>query len=258
MGVKKRTCRSGAPLFGVCIAGVLAAALLGGCSREEDRLVESLRSLEPPGSPARPREKSPAGEARIEELRKGIARYRKEAERTVEATAQIGVYYKLLALQYMQRQMYGEAYDSLQEAVRIHPENPILFYYSAVCAARMSQAQLAGDAGQKWLERAESLYRRALSLDPGYVDALYGLSVLLVYELDRPEEAEALLKRILTIQERNLDALFLLGNVYYRLGRLEEALETYRAAAAATRVPERRRQAEENAERVEKELYGTP
>jgi len=258
MEVKTKPHRIGIPLVGACIAGVLAAVLLGACSREEDYLVESLRTLEPPGSPARSRKDGAAGEQRIQELRTGIERYRKEAERTVEATGQVGVYYKLLALQYMDRQMYGEAYDSLQQAIRIHPENPILFFYAAVCAARMSQARVDEESRARWLDRAEKLYRRALDLDPGYVDALYGLSALLVFELNRPAEAETLLERILAIEERNLDALFLLGNVYYRLGRLEAAMDTYREAAAATKVPERRDQALDNAQRIERELYGTP
>jgi tetratricopeptide (TPR) repeat protein len=195
-------------------------------------------------------------DTRIQELKEGIARYRREVERTVQATGQIGIYYKMLALQYMQRDMYGEAYESLQQAIQIHPENSILFHYAAVCAGRMSLAMVDDKARTQWLARAEKLYRRALALDQNYVDAMYGLAVLLTFELERPEEAEGLLERILDIEKNNLEAMFLLGNVYYRLGRLEEALETYRRAAAAARVPERREEALANQRRIEGELYG--
>jgi tetratricopeptide (TPR) repeat protein len=233
----------------------MGVALLAACSRKDEFYVESLKSMEPPGSPSRERGGGVA-EDRIKELKEGIVRYRREVERTVQATGQIGIYYKMLALQYMQRDMYGEAYGSLQQAIQIHPENSILFYYAGVCAGRMSQAMVDDQSRTQWLARAEKLYRRALALDQNYVDAMYGLSVLLTFELERPEEAEGLLERVLDIEKNNLEAMFLLGNVYYRLGRLEEALETYRRAAAAARAPERREEALVNQRRIEAELYG--
>ena len=248
-------------LLAACLALAASAVLLGGCDREADYYVDSLSEMEYP----RPEDRGEPGKAsdgrsdpRIRELEEGIARYRKEVERKVNATAQIGIYYKMLAVSYMERQMYGAAYESLQEAIRVHPENPILFYYSGVCAARMSLAQIDEAARSDWLVAAEKHYRRAVALNPGYVDALYGLAVLLVFELERPEAAEQLLRRTLEIQKNNVEAMFLLGNVYYRLGRLEQALEAFRDAAGATKLAERREEALASQRRIEEELYGRP
>ena len=242
-------------LVGACVAAAITAASLGACARGEDGYLESIERMESPRSGGR-RESAEASEARIEEIRQAIARYRREVDRTVEATAQIGVYYKMLALQYMQREMYGAAYDSLAEAIRIHPENPILFYYSGVCAARMSRAVVDAEARALWLERSEGLYRRAVALDPRYVDALYALAVLLALELDRPEEAEGPVQRILEIEAGNVEAMFLLGNVYYRTGRLEEALVVYREIQEKTTVAQRREEALANQQKIREELYG--
>ena len=194
---------------------------------------------------------------RIEEIEEAIRRYRKEVERTVDATGQVGIYYKMLAIEYMRGGMYGAAYDTLKQAIDIYPENPILFYYSAICAARMSRAQVLGEDRERWLERSVTLYRRAIDLDPGYADALYGLSVLYVFELERPEEAEALLETMLTVESKEIEGRFLLAGVYYRLGKLEQALELYKEIESLSEVEQKRQEARDNKKRIEDELYGT-
>jgi tetratricopeptide (TPR) repeat protein len=153
--------------------------------------------------------------------------------------------------------MYGAAYDSFAEAIRIYPENRILFYYSGVCAARMSQAAVDDESRSLWLERADKLYRRAADLDPRYADALYARAVLLAYELDRPAEAAALARRVLEIEAKNVEAMFLLGGLDYRLGRLEDALAVYQEVEKLTTVPERRAEALANQQQIREELYGT-
>jgi cytochrome c-type biogenesis protein CcmH/NrfG len=178
-------------------------------------------------------------------------------ERKVRASDQLGVYYRMLAVRYMEMGMFQQAYEALEEARKIYPESPILSYYAGICAGRLSQAQVDSDGRRQWLERAERLYRRALDLDPQHSDALYALAVLYVYELGRPREAEGLLVRLLEREKRNADALFLLGNVYYGAGRLEEALGLYRRLEDLGLPEDRRRQAEENMRRIEEELYGS-
>jgi cytochrome c-type biogenesis protein CcmH/NrfG len=229
----------------------LAALLVtaAGCARRQDFYLEELKKTEA-GRGAQ------ADERRIAELEAGIRRYRQEVDRKVRASDQLGVYYRMLAVRYMQLGMFQQAYGALEEARKIYPENPILFYYAGVCAARLSQAQAEPSERQQWLERAERLYRRALALDPMHSETLYALAVLYVYELRRPQEAEELLVRLLEREKKNADALFLLGNVYYGAGRLEEALGVYRRLQGLRLPEDKRRQAEENVRKIEEELHG--
>ena len=74
---------------------------------------------------------------------------------------------------------------------------------------------------------AEEYYTRAIELDARYVDALYGLAILYVFELDRPFDAEPLLDRVLSIQKKNTDAMFLQARIYVQSRRIEEAIELY-------------------------------
>jgi len=233
---------------------IIQTCILVSCART-DRGEDNLDQLiEMEGDIYRDQEVSTQ---RIEEIEEAIRRYRKEVERTVDATGQVGIYYKMLAIEYMRGGMYGAAYDTLKQAIDIYPENPILFYYSAVCAARMSRAQVLEEDRERWLERSVTLYRRAIDLDPGYADALYGLSVLYVFELERPEEAEALLETMLTVESKEIEGRFLLAGVYYRLGKLEQALELYTEIESLSEVEQKRQEARDNKKRIEDELYGT-
>ena len=162
---------------------LLVAVIFASCSRLRGREETVDVLLEMEGSPYQDREVS---ERRVEEIKQAIARYQKAVSKTVDDTGQIGIYYKMLALEYMNLSMFRTAYDALQEALAIHPENPILFYYSAICAARVSKAQVEAAVRTEWLGRSESLYLRAIDIDPRYADALYGISVLYVFELGRP------------------------------------------------------------------------
>jgi len=241
----------GNALIPACMLIISLVGSLSGCARADraDAMADQLVEME--GGADRE-----VSIQRVEEIEREIRRYHKEVDRTVDATGELGVYYKMLAIEYMRGAMYGAAHDALEQAIAIQPENPILFYYSAVCAARMGKAQVISEDRQRWLDRSEALYRRAITLDPSYADALYGLSVLYVFELGRPEEAEDLLERLLAVESKEIDGRFLLARVYYSLGKLENAIELYREIESLTDVKQTREKALESREQVERELYG--
>jgi len=230
----------------VCLLSALSA-----CGRvgRDDAMVDQLVEMEG-------QVQGEVSVQRVEEIEREVRRYREEVQRTVDASGQLAVYYKMLAVEYMRGAMYSVAYDSLEQATAIQPENPILFYYSAVCAARMSKAQVISEERMRWLDRSELLYRRALALDPGYAAALYGLSVLYVFELQRPQEAEDLLERLLNAESKEIDGRFLLARVYYSLGKLENAIELYRQIESLTDVKQLRERALAGRKQIEEQLYG--
>ena len=229
---------------------LIACAALAGCNPVRKAYVERLSALE----------KGPSGvgsSQSVEELKKGVARYQAEVERQVKAAQNLGVYYKMLALKYQDADMYGLALDNLMKAIEIYPENPQLFYYSAVANARLAKASVTDStAAADYLTRAEAFYRRAIFLDPGYVNALYGLAVLYALEMSRPAEAEPLVHTILQQEKKNIDAMALLARIRYGAGRLEEAAELYQRIADTTQAGRLKAQALANKKAIEEELYG--
>lgn len=213
----------------------------GGCNKTRKNILEKMKELQ------RGEYKGKELSAQtIEELKEGIAAYEKEAERTIEATEQLGIYYKLLAVQYLDREMYGPAMESIENALFYYPENPILYHLGGVCSARMAKVDIQGNNRSELLNKAEKYYLRAIELDSGYVDSLYGLSVLYIFELDKPFDAEPLLKRILSREKRNSDAMFLLARVYVLSGRIEDAVALYETIEETAPDPVKKAQAAEN------------
>jgi cytochrome c-type biogenesis protein CcmH/NrfG len=239
----------GRPLSIAC-ASALALASLGGCARRSAGWLEPMKSLEPGGAPTN---------AAIEDLKRGITRYQAEVDRKVSAAQNLGVYWKMLALKYVDNGMYGLALEALDEAVAVYPENPILFQYMGVSAARAAKGLVADPAEQARLfARSETAYRRAIFLDPNYVNALYGLSVLLALELGRAGEAEPLLAKALEREPKNLDALFLLGRIAYADGRYGDAVDAFDRILAARPPAKQRDQAEQNKRQAQEALHGAP
>jgi cytochrome c-type biogenesis protein CcmH/NrfG len=234
----------------IACAAAVALAALGGCRRPGAGWLEPLKALEPGGTPTN---------AAIEDLKRGIDRYQAEVDRKVKAAQNLGVYWKMLALKYVDNGMYGLALDALDEAAAVYPENEILFYYMGVSAARAAKGIVADAAEQaRLLARSEAAYRRAIFLEPAYVNAQYGLAVLLALELRRAAEAGPLLAAVLKQQPKHLDALFLSGRIAYADGRYEDAVDAFDRILAA-RPPEKLRdQAEQNKRQAKESLYAAP
>ncbi len=232
--------------------GLLAlAVLVASCGSEDLKRLLSLEDRAAVGAPPQS----------VEELKAGIARYSKEASRVVEATEKVGIYYKILASRLLEKRLYGEAYEALVKAIEYYPESPTLYYKAGYSAGLIARGKAAlGPEGaaerQKWLATAESCYKAALSASPRFTEAMYGLAVLYEFEFDRPDAALPLLRSLLEIDTRNVDAMLLLGRVYYRLGRLEDAATVYETAARVTTVREKKAAAEANRKRVVEELGG--
>ncbi|GEM_PF-4506976 len=79
---------------------------------------------------------------------------------------------------------------------------------------------------------AKREFMAALQKDPGYVEALYGLGALLLYGENNLDEAVKILQKVVSLQPDNGDALFDLGNAFYRKGEREKAREYYLRARA--------------------------
>ncbi|HAK45373.1 MAG TPA: hypothetical protein DCO79_05570 [Spirochaeta sp.] len=226
-------------------AVILTVTLISSCGGEKKAWMDGL-------SAAEEREfssgKVPA--ERIDNLKKGISFYEGDVERTIKASKQIGIYYRMLALEYMSLEMYNEALKSIEKAVEYFPTSPMLYYYGAVSAAQMMQTVYDEHNAGIYLSMAEHYYLRALSIDPGYTEALYGLSVLYIFELNRPFDAEPLLERLLAGGSANFNAMFLLARVKILLGETDAAEELYSNIEEKAPDEETKQKAKDNRMRI--------
>jgi tetratricopeptide (TPR) repeat protein len=231
------------------VLAMLLLATLAGCNRGDSAALGFLTRTEG-GSYA----DVPPGEERIAALRRDIAEYQSAVDETTRRLGRIASYQKLLARELMDTGMYGPALEALQAAMDVQTENTVLYYLAGVAAARHAGAAMSAEERSARLDLAERMYRRSVALQPDHREALFGLAVLLNFELDRPAEALEFIRRLVSINPGDSQAQFLLANILVRTGEPEEALEVYAELAESAPSADQRRQAAENRDA----LRGTP
>ena len=173
-----------------------------------------------------------------EELTEAIDKFDKRALDLVLTQAQTGIWYKILGTRYLDEAMYGEALECFKKAVLTYPNNANLYYYIGICAGYMANACLDYDAKgnadpeqlQKklnYLRLSEDAYTRALSIDPKYYRAMYGIGVLYVFQLKEYEKAIPYLEKFLETQKRDTNAMYVLAGAYYSCLEFDKAIQLY-------------------------------
>lgn len=222
----------------VAFAALLAGmTLLAGCNEGAQLALENLRATDS----AREDEKS------VDEIQRDITAAQAEVDRTIRAAENLGTYYRLLSVAYLNRQMYGEALDALEDAIRYYPENEQLTYYGGLAAARMAKA-LVDDPEEtaRLLGLAEKYYQRTLYLYQDHRPALFGLAVLYTFELNRPAEAVPLLKKILARDTSYTEAKMILARAHAAMSNIDEAIDLYNEIIRSDVSEEIKTQAREN------------
>lgn len=247
--------RTGSRAWGCILLLLSLAAVLTSCSKGKDKgFLEEILSLE-----ARAAKGAPASS--IEDLKSAIERYGAEVQTTAAAMEKAAGYWRLLAFKYLEKGLYGDAYDTALVALRHYPDNSGLYYVAGVSAAYLSKTASAEKGGGKearlaWLAASENAYKRSLEINPRSSRSLYGLAVLYTFELDRHEAALAPIETLLSIESKNVDALFVYARALYGTGRLEDAAAAYDKIISTTVVDEKKQMALENKKRILEELYG--
>jgi tetratricopeptide (TPR) repeat protein len=221
----------------------MAVALAAACDRVDSVHLEGLQATQ---SARGEDEKSP------DELKRDIARFKAEVDRTVRAAEDLGAYYRMLAVAYLNRQMYGEALDALESAIRYYPQNEQLYYYAGLAAGHLAKATVVEAERTRLFDLAEKYYNRTLYLYADHQLALFGLAVVYSMEVDRPAEAVPLLERLLVRDTSNVPAKLLLARTQASLGNIDAAIALYGEIARVSSVDdETRAQVLENIRQLE-------
>lgn len=225
--------------------------LFSSCGVSNKRIIRMQKMEEGVGSPTT-----------IEELKTAIEKYDARIADLQLSQSQVGIWYKILGTRYLDNKMYGEALKAFQSALQYYPDNQNLYYYVGICAGYMSHTALdynaTGNMEQKYnyLKLAETAYLRAIEIEPRYSRALYALSVLYVYELDEPAKAIPYLEKVLDIEKKHTDAMFVLARAYYSTYEFDKAVEMYDKIISVTTSDKKKADAEANKKIVLDASYG--
>ncbi len=230
---------------------ILLSLLLSGCNEAQERMLRRLVATEGGGYKG-----EEVSEERVRELEREINKFHDEVTELVKKKGQLGVLYRMLALEYVDRDMYGPALENLKKGLSIYPNNHTMLYYAGLCTGQMAKSKPNEEQRMEGLRDAAHYYRRAIELRSSYVEAQYALAVLYVFELDRPEDAVPHLEKILELQSGHTRAKFLLARVRVEQNRREEALALYEEIISESGVEEFTRRARENREELLQRMGG--
>jgi len=197
----------------------------------------------------------------VEELKAAIAANEKRIERYVNDAGQTGIYWKLLASRLQDRGLHGEALQALQKAAFYYPEDPSVQYNTGLSAGIMAKASHTFPGSENpekegYYSLSENAFLRAIELDSRYLKPKYGLGVLYVFELDRPEDAIPHLLKYLEISRNDIDTMFVLARAYYMIRNYKAAVELYDRIITLSRDDQKRKDAQNNRQLVMGQMNG--
>ena len=195
----------------------------------------------------------------IEGLRQAIALYENQIERNVQEGAQTGVYWKILAIRLADRNLDNDALAALERAIYYNSEEPVLYYLTGVSAAKVAKSKVGFSADaekekEHYFKLSENSYLQALDLDITYAKPMYGLAVLYTFELNRQNEAIAILERYMQLQRSDFAAMGLLARAYYMTGAYNKAMEMYDMIASSTKNQKLKQEALNNKDFIQQGL----
>ena len=197
----------------------------------------------------------------IDDVKRTIALYEKRIEQHVADAVKAGAYWKILAFRLQDVGLHGEALKALQQAINYTPADAALHNATGLSAGVMAKSihLFPGSDNterQQYYEMAEDAYLRSIEIDGSYLRPRYGLGVLYVFELNRPEEAIPHLQLFLLTNRNDVDAMFVLARAYYMLENYTAAVELYDRIITLTRDEQRRIDAQNNRQIVMERIYG--
>ena len=152
----------------------------------------------------------------------------------------VGDWYHAVSAYLFSRGMFADAVRHLEAGARVLPGDPRMLFDRGTYAETFGLPiyQVIDDSRipseGKTNGEAEGLYRRALEIEPSYVEARVRLARLLDHR-GRHDEAAAEIDKALTAPSSDVTGFYariVAGRIAAARGRYEEALQRYREAAA--------------------------
>ncbi len=195
----------------------------------------------------------------IADLKKKAAEYESRPA-AGDRTARLGQIYYDLGMKYLEDGNWDQAVASFEKSMEYGKKSAAVHYYAAVSYAnRGKELEREED-----IRRAEYHYRQATAINPDYLDAHYGLAILVYYEKGDTATGTVMMERIVARSRTYYRAQFALGKFYYEQGRPEKALSVYESLHSelekktgdSALLKEYREQCAENIRQLMKELSG--
>lgn len=159
----------------------------------------------------------------INRMEEELSKLTKKDTKSPETINKIGVLYQNLGAKYNEKGAWDPAIDALQKALGHGRNVPVVHYQLAIAYAnRGTQLENNDD-----IDKAVFHYEKALQLEPNYIEAKYGLAILLFYRKNERSKAIQIMNEITKQNPKFYRARFALARFYYENKELDKSLSIY-------------------------------
>lgn len=193
----------------------------------------------------------------IDRLKKKAEKYEKGVADRIQSAEKAGNVYQMLGEKYLERKLWDLSIESFGKAIGYGRNTPGIHYSIAVAYANRAK-ELNNHSD---VSKAEYHYRRALEIQPDYLEARYGLGVFLFYIKKDKENGLKVMETVVRRNRNYYRARFALGRFHYEMNHPERALAIYedlhtdlQGLPDSSDVRELQKSCKENIERLMTEL----
>ncbi|UER67486.1 hypothetical protein LKV13_01500 [Borrelia sp. BU AG58] len=139
-------------------------------------------------------------------------------------------FFSLIGLELIKLGQYGPAIEYFNKNLEYGPDNHLSHFYVGVSSYNLAKEIKSREKIEEYLNLAERSFLKSLSIKSDFKKALFSISTMYVYDLDKQVDAREYLSRLEAMGESYFEFFMLRGSNYYALGDFSNALLFYEKA----------------------------
>ncbi|WKC57867.1 tetratricopeptide repeat protein [Borrelia sp. P9F1] len=205
-------------LMSFLLFGVISC---GSGSKEKTNLGLRIREIEIAGGG--PLEK-------IEVYKEFIGREEKNVLNILNSIDKKSRFFSLIGLELIKLGQYGPAIEYFNKNLEYSSSNYLSHFYIGVSSYNLAKEIKSREKIEEYLSLAEDSFLKSISIKNDFKEALFSISTMYVYDLNRQVDAKEYLSKLEAMGESYFEFFMLRGSNYYSLGDFSNALLFYEKA----------------------------
>ncbi|WP_024653966.1 hypothetical protein [Borrelia persica] len=193
----------------------------GDAAKEKSNLGLRIREIELSGG---------GSAEKIEVYKEFINREEHNVLKIINSIDKKARFFSLIGLELIRLGQYLPAIEYFNKNLEYGPDNYLSHFYIGVSSYNLAKGMQAKEKIDEYFTLAENSFLQSISIKDDFKEAIFALSTMYVYDLDKQLEAKGYLNKLESMGENYFEFFMLRGANYYSLGDFNNALLFYNKA----------------------------
>ncbi|UPA17803.1 hypothetical protein bpuCAU1_000301 [Borrelia puertoricensis] len=167
---------------------------------------------------------------KIEVYKEFIDKEEKNILKIINSIDKKARFFSLIGLELIRLGQYGPAIEYFNRNLEYGPDNHLSHFYIGVSSYNLAKGIETKEKVREYFVLSEDSFLKSISIKDDFKEAIFALSTMYVYDLDKQLEAKGYLSRLESMGEDYFEFFMLRGANYYSLGDFDNALLFYKKA----------------------------